>query len=753
MSKVRVWMRFVSGLKRDVIIRWLTRGSIAAFVIFVVGSAVTVHVTSQPYFCRSCHNMEPYYQSWKASEHKHVPCTDCHMAPGVQGTIHAKLQGISQVAKYFTGTAGTRPWAEVEDASCLRSGCHEARLLEGMGKDTFIKGVHFDHRPHLLESRRGKKLRCTSCHSQVVMGDHVKVTASTCILCHFKGRPPGEPVGGCKGCHAIPTDTITLPGGRVYIHSEVVDRGVQCVSCHATLTAGDGFVPRSRCYVCHNFPVEGFLDQDSFLHQKHVTEHKVECTDCHEEITHGYETRRRVARADCATCHIGVHNAEIELAEGTAASVLGETEARVGPMLAARVECAGCHIKPVSIDANDTYGGHTMHGDNQACINCHGPLSRSLLPSWKAFFTRRIAEVERAVASSRASADIRSRAKDLLLRVKHGRGVHNPTLARDLLAEAERLARGGRSALPPAPPATAVSDSGLDCRYCHLKAPEAPTRFDGATFLHGPHTDKLVIPCQRCHEPAPATFPQSRHGRVRLTKENCVSCHHWQKENCGACHGTGPAAGVNFRGVAFPHTRHTSAGVDCKTCHMKSIRGERRLSAIAPENCASCHHKPDNRASCLACHGKLVDAPRPPTVPFRGVTLPHKRHVDEIGLECKDCHKPARGMRVEPICQTCHHQEEMRPNCSGCHGDGPAAPVNTAWKPFPHPKHMPLGLSCNDCHKAGAPETVELICATCHEEAAAALAPPPASAPPQAAPPPTTAAPEAAPAATEGTSP
>jgi hypothetical protein len=721
---LRVWMRFVSGLKRDVIIRWLTRVSIAAFIIFVVTFVAAVEITSQPFFCgTACHNMKPYYQSWTTSAHKNVPCVECHMTPGVRGTIRAKMEGLSQVAKYFTGTAGTRPWAEIEDASCLRSGCHETRLLEGMGKDTFIEGVHFDHRPHLLESRRGKKLRCTSCHSQVVMGDHVKVTASTCILCHFKNRPPGEPVAGCKGCHAVPADTIALPGGRVYVHSEVVDRGVQCVSCHATLTAGDGFVPRSRCYVCHNFPVEGFLDQDSFLHTKHVTEHKVECTDCHEEITHGYETRRRVARADCATCHISVHKAEIELAEGTVASVLGETEPRVGPMLAARVECAGCHIKAVSIDVHDTYEGHTMHGDNQACINCHGPMSRNLLPSWKAFFTRRVAEVERAVAASRAPAAAKGRARDLLERVKHGRGVHNPTLARDLLAEAERLARDGRTPLPPPPPRAAVTDSGLDCRYCHLKAPEGPTRFDGSTFLHGPHTDKLGIPCQRCHDPAPATFPQSRHGRVRLTKENCVSCHHWQKENCGACHGSGPAAAVNFRGIAFPHARHATAGVDCKTCHMKSIRGERRLSAISPENCASCHHK--QTRYCESCHKATL----PQTVNFRNARLPHRAHT-ELGLECVDCHKASGArMGISPSCNTCHHEDEMKPGCPACHGDGPTAPVNTAWRPFPHSKHIPLGLTCNDCHAKGTPEKVEAACATCHEDAPQPAAPQPAPAP------------------------
>ena len=38
------------------------------------------------------------------------------------------------------------------------------------------------------EMTRGIKLRCTSCHSQIVQGQHMAVTATTCFLCHFKNQ-------------------------------------------------------------------------------------------------------------------------------------------------------------------------------------------------------------------------------------------------------------------------------------------------------------------------------------------------------------------------------------------------------------------------------------------------------------------------------------------------------------------------------------------------------------------------------------
>jgi len=144
--------------------RWAERAVVALVVIVpcaAVGLYLAVQVSSQPRFCGSCHYMAPYYQSWRTSTHKDVACVECHIPPGVQSEIRKKYEALSMVTRYFTGTYSTKPWAEVDDQSCLRSGCHETRLL--LGKEVF-HGVLFDHQPHLTEMRRDKRLRCTSCH-------------------------------------------------------------------------------------------------------------------------------------------------------------------------------------------------------------------------------------------------------------------------------------------------------------------------------------------------------------------------------------------------------------------------------------------------------------------------------------------------------------------------------------------------------------------------------------------------------------
>ena len=54
----------------------------------------------------------------------------------------------------------------------------------------FLGFIPFDHTPHLTESRKGIRLRCTSCHSQVMVGSHIAVTPSTCALCHNASTIP-----------------------------------------------------------------------------------------------------------------------------------------------------------------------------------------------------------------------------------------------------------------------------------------------------------------------------------------------------------------------------------------------------------------------------------------------------------------------------------------------------------------------------------------------------------------------------------
>jgi hypothetical protein len=200
-----------------------------------------------------------------------------------------KFQAISQVAKWATQTYNSKPFAVVEDASCFRSGCHSVAQLESRGVLTFGRGVRFDHRPHLEAAKMGRQLRCTSCHSQIVVRKHFEVTTSTCFTCHFKGRKNDReiaPVAGCTGCHELPKGDIAVSSIR-FNHAQIVERGVACEKCHLNVVEGSGEVPRERCLTCHNQPekLDRYTDR-ALLHSVHVTERTISCIRCHTEIKH-----------------------------------------------------------------------------------------------------------------------------------------------------------------------------------------------------------------------------------------------------------------------------------------------------------------------------------------------------------------------------------------------------------------------------------------------------------------------------------
>jgi hypothetical protein len=233
--------------------------------------------------------MRPYVEAWKGSAHRNVACVQCHYPPGLRDTLWVKYQAITQVVKWATQTYSSKPFAVVENGSCLRSGCHSRSQFESAGTVTSQRGIKFDHSPHLDAAKRGQQLRCTSCHSQIVVERHFEVNQSTCFLCHFKGMRTGReltPIAGCTGCHLPPKGDILLDSVR-FNHEEMARRGVACQKCHLNVVEGDGEAPRERCLTCHNQREKlQRYTETRFIHDAHVAGQNIECTRCHSEITH-----------------------------------------------------------------------------------------------------------------------------------------------------------------------------------------------------------------------------------------------------------------------------------------------------------------------------------------------------------------------------------------------------------------------------------------------------------------------------------
>ena len=460
-----MWQRLFGIRRRQG--KWLRIGLtlwgwfLLVFVFLVVGAAGFGEYSMQPDFCRSCHIMEPYYQAWHRSTHKDVPCQDCHFEPGWRNTLKGKFQASAQVAKYVTRTYGTKPHAQIEDASCLRSGCHEKRLLEGntrwgvTASDGQPLEIMFNHTPHLADLRRGKQLRCVSCHSQIVQGEHLTVTVSTCFICHFKGLKHGrdnEVLSGCRSCHDAPAQVIKMELG-LFNHQEYVDRGVACENCHSDSIRGDGEVPQQVCGNCHNRAEHlGRFGDSAFLHMNHVTKHKVECSNCHIQIEHKLSAMKKGREDSCNACHEGSHGGPRSLYAGTGGRGVPNMPS---PMFRTQVDCIACHRHLSLSEPTAVVTGQTATAAQDSCNYCHGAKYDTKLTEWK----RHVATMQQVtdatydrvsalVTRAELAAPAARRAKILLSDADHNRqlvrlgyGVHNVNYATALLNAANEFCR------------------------------------------------------------------------------------------------------------------------------------------------------------------------------------------------------------------------------------------------------------------------------------------------------------------------
>lgn len=563
-----------------------------AFVVIAAVLAVPLifwgaaEYTSRPKFCNTCHYMEPFYESWQASSHADITCTYCHFEPGLAGKIEGKLNGLFQLTKYVSlAYKKSKPWAEISDASCTREGCHETQTLLGPIR---FENVKFDHSQHLGELRRGKRLRCTSCHSQMVQGRHILVTEETCFLCHMKDREEQTHMFECRTCH---TDEIFLGMGSQlrYNHTTVVQTDKPCESCHINTVEGNASVSTQNCINCHwQTDFFEYYNDPEFLHRNHVTDHKVECIACHTPIIHRIRRQHILTGEDCRSCHQDRHSAQARLFAGLGGH---ELPPQPSPMFEAGLSCQSCHI----FHQESIAGDETLVSRAEACDQCHGMGYGHLLQNWENYLKHlqddviSYLEEARDILDREGSVSAKNRqdldeATSMVQLVSTARGIHNIQLSENLLQEAHNLVS---SVLRDAGHSVAlrerISSSQLvpsDCANCHLGIEEAVTSVYNLQFPHAQHLTRGV-PCNQCHSNLRI------HGELLMTREECLSCHHSQAgEECSSCH---PKQRQLLMGQTPFFTGDPdlmwAADITCQECHL-AAPGIVRMEA---ELCADCH--------------------------------------------------------------------------------------------------------------------------------------------------------------------
>lgn len=432
--------------------RWFVVLLTIALVV-LVGGWGTLQYTLTPGFCQSCHVMDPYYATWKASAHSKVACVDCHYAPGEKLKLSAKAKALNQVVQYLTGTYDTKFYTEIKDASCLTSGCHSVEKLPG--KVMFMGKVNFDHSAHYGKTVRGITLRCTSCHTHNVAGSHMAADKNACFLCHFKERVTGTtpvPQQFCLDCHDAPKEDIEL-AGQTYNHEAYVSQGVDCQRCHLDAIEGQGAVDPNACLQCHEESKLPQLTADrQAVHQIHVTDHKVDCYRCHSEIKHGVHLTTDQVKFTCGQCHTDTHVGPRELYAGTGGRGVPDMPSS---MYNAQVDCVGCHLDQFSDGLHALIQGKVMRPTVKGCVDCHGDAGKDFFQMWKDGLAEKVAEASVIVSKAQTKigladekradyAELKKLADDAQYNldfVTYGKGIHNYNYSIELLSKAEEYAQ------------------------------------------------------------------------------------------------------------------------------------------------------------------------------------------------------------------------------------------------------------------------------------------------------------------------
>lgn len=567
------------------------------FVIIVIVFAASAEFTSRPNFCPTCHYMEPFYNSWKTSSHNKIQCVECHFEPGLQGTIKGKLNGLVQIVSYVSRSYKRRkPWADIPDNTCSRSGCHETQNFN----DTlyFTKGIQFNHKHHLGELRRGKKLKCTSCHSQIVQGSHMEVTYATCFNCHFRKSPDPEhnsiKLTDCYTCHNLKDKPKEELAAMRYNHVQVVENNIQCSSCHNNVLSGSGEVGKERCFQCHF--EDNKLDKYSeteFMHSTHIAKHSMNCLYCHSQIQHKIQKIDPDTPPDCQSCHTNAHTSQVSLYAGINGF---NVENNPSSMYLSGINCKGCH----TLHEKSSRDISTSKAEKDACDKCHGKGYGNLIKQWETASIKRLGTIKsiyntaNSIVKSSQNRNINDAVTKLeqamhnIKIVEIGKSVHNIMFADKLLLGSYGLMNEALKAINSSKrlPEFKSNEEYIpnECYNCHAGIQEINKKIFNKNFSHNLHIAKNRIQCNKCHS------NDKKHGELIISEKTCNSCHHTDaktNESCGKCHSFQTQVyNGNIEGKNKPDIMK-SGGVGCVDCHTDKGIVYKPDSKI----CSKCHDK------------------------------------------------------------------------------------------------------------------------------------------------------------------
>ena len=226
---------------------------IATFINFVIVGTASyrgIAYMDTPNFCgQSCHVMRPEWTAYPVSNHTGVACTQCHIAPGIQGFVHAKVNGTKQLLMVMFNNY-PRPIMADDKLPPADTTCENC------------------HNP---EAYIGDKLLVENSY-----GDDEKNSAtSTIVLLHVGGRNRFGELSGIHGAH--------LGLGKIeYISTDANNQTipwVRKINANGSITEFDSSDAKG--------PATGQW-------------RTMDCIDCHNRAAHSFDTAEKALNKDMA---------------------------------------------------------------------------------------------------------------------------------------------------------------------------------------------------------------------------------------------------------------------------------------------------------------------------------------------------------------------------------------------------------------------------------------------------------------------
>jgi c(7)-type cytochrome triheme protein len=242
---------------------------------------------------------------------------------------------------------------------------------------------------------------------------------------------------------------------------------------------------------------------------------------------------------------------------------------------------------------------------------------------------------------------------------------------------------------------------------------------DGSMFSHQAHVVDIDLDCDSCH---PDTFQKKRGAAEAAGDYNmksleegkyCGVCHDGDTafgvtdgDSCVTCHGDMKEMILKETGdFMFSHRVHVEdMGLDCDSCHPDLFKQKRGAAEAAGDYtmksleegkyCGACHDGDTafgvkDPETCITCHGS--DMKQPGTIvfekPVKAVVFDHKKHTEDIGLACSDCHNDLFKMKM---------------------GNAEEQPEKFVMEA------LYAGKYCGGCHDGESAFASDTKCATCH---------------------------------------